>query len=239
MSSISFRASTDDAALPVSQDLITVPLREMFNNDRKALGLGPTFTLMVGDTMIADNIPKRGAMGISEFLNGALVKYPRSSTIKINPEQVDPDTVTVLMDFIVGNCRVKTPFQLQKPEAFADGAKLYNHALMFGMGRYASGLRQALLKGIDSENITPYSAMNELVKLPTDDRCYVAVVRKFEGLEYIKELEGDAKWEAWLADHLSFMASMDAWKKTREARAKEAREARRAARWELDFPVLS
>jgi hypothetical protein len=228
MASLSFRASTDTDAQSITQVIINTPLIDMATDDRKALGSGPMIALMVGQILIADNIPKRAAMGFSEELNKILTNYPRSSMFMLNPEQVHEDHVRTLVDFIVGNSHVHRPFSLQKPGTFSECAKLYNHALMFGMGRYAGGLRKTLLDEINSDTITSYCALDELVKLPKTDRCYVTLVHKFEGLMHIGELEGDDDWTAWLTKHPDFLDQMNAWNTVRMARKAEAAEARRA-----------
>lgn len=232
MSAFSFKALLDNDTHSVAQPIITKPLREMAPMDRKALGHGPTITLMVGQTIIADKIPKRAAMGISEFLNSALVKYPCSSKFKLNPAEVDEGTISTLVDFIVGNSHAHNPFNLQTPRTFTACINLYHHAILFGMEPYTRGLHKAILKEIYAEDITPYYALDKLVKLPTTDPCYVATVQKFEGLMFIGELDGDKDWEAWLGEHPTFVARMEAWKVVRETKAVKTREVRRAARWE-------
>lgn len=239
MSSLSFKVSVDNAAQPVTQRLISQNLREMTVADRKALGNGPTITLLVGSTVIANAIPKRALMGLSGYFNDALVKHPRASKLILNPSEAKEDAVSTVIDYIVGNARVNTVFSLHVPKKFTAGIELYQTAIKFGMGSHANGLRRAILDELRNGDITEYAALDKLVKLPTTDACYAATVRKFEGLIFIHELDGDKDWATWLGEHPTFVARMEAWKKVRESKAAINREARRVARWEADFPRLA
>jgi hypothetical protein len=56
-----FAIGTSEA---IKQDVITTPLAELYPNDRRALALGPTITIKVGNIACKDLL-KRAAMALA------------------------------------------------------------------------------------------------------------------------------------------------------------------------------
>ncbi|KAJ4351469.1 uncharacterized protein N0V89_006812 [Didymosphaeria variabile] len=239
MSTLYFKASLDNTSQPVGQSLVFSPLRQLALKDRRDLGMGPTFKLMVGEKMVGKEIPKRAAMAMSKFFNDALSKYPRSTTIMLGPHDVSEDCVLVIVDFITSNVKVNNPFNLRTKEHFGRELALYRHAGLFGMMHHAGSMRASLLEDLNHNiHIPSYNALNEISELPDTDIVYKMAVRRMEGLEHIGELTGDQEWLAWLNEHDHFAIDMDAWKAERKARDAEKREVQREINFERNFPAL-
>ncbi|KAF2451892.1 hypothetical protein P171DRAFT_438548 [Karstenula rhodostoma CBS 690.94] len=241
MDMISFKASLDNTSLPVDQAVIDTPLRQLADKDRRALGLGPAFKVMVGEKMIAQNIPKRAAMAISKFFNDILTKHPRSTTFMLNDTDVSEDCVRSIVDFIIGNVKVNNTFALRnKKMTFPREVALYRHVIcLFGMEQHAGPMRTALVDCLNKDiHLPTYASLNELVQLPENDPLYKCAVRCMEGLEHIGEMDGDEDWLVWLNDNYKFQIDMEFWKEEREARKAVEREAQRAGNFESNFPTL-
>ena len=232
----------DDASQAVAQTLVDMSPFKMDNKDRLTLGTGPTFKVQIGeDTVINEHVPKRAAMAFSKAFNDSFTAHPHSSVMMLDPDQVSPDPTHALVDWIDGNGKTKKPFPLKKDGlGFADTIDLYRHGLIFGMDRHVAAIRNAITARINDNNapLIGYEALNEVAKLPIDDRVYQGVVRKLEGLTYIGALDDDEAWPLWLKEHQEFCNAMASWKVTREQRAEEARNDKEAADWERDFPAL-
>ena len=244
MSKLAYKASLAATGQPTLQTVLVTHLHDMSNKDRHNLDLGSVFTLMVGEETVGTKIPVRAAMAFSQFFQDAFTQHPRTPILKINPDQVTKDCVVALVDFIVGNVHNKKPFGLRgRGFNFVKELDLYHHAInLFGMGRWASPMRFALLdrfkKLADGNIILSYEALNEIVKPPSADPIYQHVVKRMEGLQHIGEVEGDADWAAFLAKQSHFTQAMADWKVVREQRKAENQEVQRKLNFEHDFPVL-
>ncbi|KAL1593177.1 hypothetical protein SLS60_010785 [Paraconiothyrium brasiliense] len=239
MSTLSFKASLATTSQPVDQALITTPLRQLAPNDRRNLGMGPTFNLMVGDRIVDANIPKRAAMAMSGFFNDALTKHSHSNMIMLNPQEVSEHCVLAIVDYITGNVKVNNPFNLRNKENFVLELQLYRHAGLFRMMHHAGSMRAALLEDLNQEvHIPSYNALDEITKLPNTDPIYKAAIRRMEGLVHIGELQGDQDWLRWVNEHNRFALDMDAYKAERKARDVEKRQVQRQVDFERNFPAL-
>lgn len=246
MAVIQFKPSIDSNNKPVVQAVVQNTVSRMTNEDRLALGHGPTFTVLVGEAIVAQGIPKRSAMAMSGFFNDGLTKYPQSASIKLNPAQVDERHIRILADFITSNSKTHKPFGLRVPETLVELVNLYRHADMLGMGPHTGGLRAKILGYLATEFSVPPVPLTQLVKLPATDRCYQVAVRKIEGLIHIGAINKHGNdWKTWAQDHAEFVAAMEAFKVERQVAAAENRkhqqemlEAQRAQDWEDSFPPL-
>lgn len=240
-----YKASIDNATEPATQAVITGAVHRLATKDRLALGRGPVFTLNLGDATIIEGVPKRAAMALSTVLNEALVKYPRSSIIKLDSAQMNERSVRILIDFINGNSKTNKPFPLRVPETLRELVNLYRHACILGMDGNAGNLRAEILERLNKKFNVSYAALHELSRLPITNTCWRAAVRKVEGLVHIGAIKIDQDWQSWIGTHPHFLAAMTAWKTEREAaaaenrqRRQEAKETQRAIDWENAFPPL-
>ena len=239
MTSIQFKASTDIASEPVDQAVLKGSLFKMTTSDRLKLGKGPSFTLQVGEAIVARSIPKRAAMGMSVFFNEALSKHTRSSTIMLNPAEVSEQHVRVLIDYVVCNAKTKSPFSIRAPATLCELVDLYRHAKSFGMSIPAGDLRSKILDHLRIHTSISYVALECFIKLPASDVCYQAVVRKFEGLVHVGCIDGNQEWDSWLSGHPQFAADMKTWQTERRKLAGERRQRQKKLDWEKDFPPLA
>lgn len=247
---LAYRASVDGKAESIKQVFDPKPLRHLATKDRHALGLGPTFNIKLGDRMIATGIPKRAAMAMSNYFNDVLTKYPNSTTIWLNEDDVSEKYVSKIVNFMTGNAKSNGTFALRDVNAtFSQELELYRRAVyQFKMGHHAHVMRESLT-GYLERDIPSYASLDAVLSLPDTDPVYKCAVSRMQYLQHKGELDGDDEWFDWLNENSSFDFDMDEREKEvkeqiakkrqgqRVARAGQ-REVQRKADFETDFPPL-
>jgi hypothetical protein len=228
----------------IKQAVITTPLSDLYPNDRRALAVGPTITVKVGDTSL--KVPKRAAMAISPTLNQAITDNPTAAVIMLNPAQVQTEHIATLIKYIDKVVRVRTgAFTLTKQETFVKTVDLYRHALLFGMDAYVKKLFATAMDRIHERMISS-DMLEAILKLPSDNRMYVRAVQHFEGLLHAGKLPmRKGQWIKFLDEHVEFKNAIEEYAGTKQAEAAVKRDARedqrksfKAKKFEEDFPPL-
>ncbi|KAF1972541.1 hypothetical protein BU23DRAFT_643876 [Bimuria novae-zelandiae CBS 107.79] len=203
---------------------------------------GPTVKILVGNTVIAEDVPKKALMGISSWFNNLFtVQHPQATSFMFNPNEIDEKCVRQPVDFIKFNLKVNKPFGIKPAGYLVDSIVLYRHVLGFGMALHAPGLIKSIRNDVNDPHLLPsYAELDAIVELPAGDKIYLAAVHRMERMQHIGDIANDDKneWKEWLELHPQFKADVEAWQVTLKARLEEQRAVQRAAQWEKDFPTL-